>query len=80
VQAQHGGEERAEDGDYVPSVFDQFESALEAAKVMPHKGPLIAKFAEWQAGAMPTSELVQHVEELYDQNVLDTGLFDDWED
>jgi len=29
---------------------------------------------------MGTMDLVQHIEELYDQRVLDTGLFDDWDD
>jgi len=68
------------DDEYLPSIFDQFETALEAAKVTPHKPALLTQFAEWQHGSLPTAELVQHVEELYDQNVLESGLFDDWDE
>lgn len=50
------------------------------AQVTPHKPALLAKFGEWQAGTLPTAELVQIVEELYDKNVLETGLFDDWDE
>jgi len=79
VTAAMGGADGQED-EYAPSVMDQFESALEAAKVMPHKADLFNKYAEWQAGNMPTTDLVQHIEELYEQRVLETGLFDDWDD
>jgi len=68
------------DDDYTPSVFDQFEQALEAAKMTPHKQDLFDKYAQWAKGDMGTMDLVQHIEELYDQRVLDTGLFDDWDD
>mmetsp|Transcript_26062 Transcript_26062/g.66195 ORF Transcript_26062/g.66195 Transcript_26062/m.66195 type:complete len:391 (+) Transcript_26062:187-1359(+) len=82
--AQDDGSDGGEGGDdkdeYVPSVFDQFETALEAAKVMPKKPELFLKFGEWQAGTLPTPQLIQFVEELYDQNVLESGLFEDWDD
>jgi len=69
-----------EDDVYQSSVMDQFEAALEAAKVMPHKADLLQKYGQWQAGQLPTMQLVQHIEQLYEQGILETGLFDDWDD
>jgi len=78
VQTAGTGDE--EENEYAPAILDQFESALEAAKVMPHKFALLEKFRSWEAGDLPTPDLVQQVEELYDQRILETGLFDDWDD
>mmetsp|Transcript_6515 Transcript_6515/g.19313 ORF Transcript_6515/g.19313 Transcript_6515/m.19313 type:complete len:371 (+) Transcript_6515:60-1172(+) len=73
-------DEENDDAPYVPSVMDQFAVALEAAKVMPYKAQLLDNYRLWQAGELSTTALVQHVEELYDQRILETGLFDDWDD
>lgn len=61
-------------------MLDQFETALEAAKLMPYKAELLKQFGQWHAGTLATAELVQDLEELYDKNVLETGLFDDWDE
>jgi hypothetical protein len=60
-----------------PSVLNQFEEAIEAAKVMPHKADLALKFAAWRAGEVSVTELTQFVEELNDDGVLTRGLYDD---